>query len=116
MALRLRDPHESGSWGVCPFRALTGLDCPGCGGLRAVNDLTHLDLAAAASSNLLVVLVVPLAIAVWGWWLVVRWRGVPLPPSVEAASLRWGVVAMVVLVAFAVLRNLPGLEWLSSTG
>ena len=54
-ALRLRDPHTSGSWGFCPSKLLLGIDCPGCGGLRAVNDLTHLDVASAASSNLLLV-------------------------------------------------------------
>ena len=29
-----------------------GFYCPGCGGLRAVNDLTHGDVGAALSSNL----------------------------------------------------------------
>ncbi|MFI2707066.1 DUF2752 domain-containing protein, partial [Nocardioides sp. CER28] len=40
LALYLRDPHQRGSWGVCPL-SLAGIYCPGCGGLRAVNDLTH---------------------------------------------------------------------------
>ncbi len=40
VALHLRDPHKSGSWGFCPWLVLTGTYCPGCGGLRAVNDLT----------------------------------------------------------------------------
>jgi hypothetical protein len=115
VALRLRDPHEAGSWGLCPFRALTGLDCPGCGALRAVNDLTHLDLAAAASSNLLLVVAVPVAVALWGWVLAVRWRGGPLPGSRQSTSLRWGMAVIVVGVGFAVARNLPGLEWLAST-
>ena len=50
LALHLRDPHDSYSWGLCPSSVL-GLACPGCGGLRAVNDLTNLRLADAASSN-----------------------------------------------------------------
>lgn len=25
----------------CPFKLLTGLDCPGCGGQRAVHDFLH---------------------------------------------------------------------------
>ena len=33
------------SWGLCPSAAL-GFSCPGCGGLRAVNDLTHGDVGA----------------------------------------------------------------------
>ena len=40
LALHLRDPHSSGTWGYCPS-ALLGFSCPGCGGLRAVNDLTR---------------------------------------------------------------------------
>ncbi|WP_131724959.1 DUF2752 domain-containing protein, partial [Mycobacteroides abscessus] len=28
---------------VCPLKALTGLDCPGCGGLRMVYSLMHGD-------------------------------------------------------------------------
>ena len=45
VALHLRDPHVSHSWGVCPLYALTGIYCPGCGGLRGVNDLTDGHLA-----------------------------------------------------------------------
>ena len=58
-ALHVRDPHVSHSWGVCPLYVLTGIYCPGCGGLRAVNDLTDGHLGAAASSNLLLVLLDP---------------------------------------------------------
>ena len=58
VALHVRDPHASGAWGYCPT-ALLGVSCPFCGSLRAVNDLTHLDLGAAASSNLLFVLAAP---------------------------------------------------------
>ena len=59
LALHLRDPHEHGSWGFCPSAAI-GFYCPGCGGLRAVNDLTHGDVGAALSSNILVTLMIPL--------------------------------------------------------
>ena len=45
-----------------------GVYCPGCGGLRAVNDLTNGDLGAAASSNLLLVVLLPVAVL----WLL-RW-------------------------------------------
>ena len=48
LALHFRDPHVEGSWGQCPLNLVTGLDCPGCGGLRAVNNLTNFDLAGAA--------------------------------------------------------------------
>ena len=55
-------------------RAL-GFSCPGCGGLRAVNDLTNGDVGAALSSNLLVTLMIPVAMVLLALWAVDRWRG-----------------------------------------
>ena len=77
LALRLRDPHESGAWGVCPFHAMTGAWCPGCGSLRAVNDLTHGDVLAAASSNLVFVLALPVLALLWVGWVRHSWAGTP---------------------------------------
>ncbi len=109
-ALHFRDPHAEGSWGFCPS-ALLGVACPGCGGLRAVNDLTNLQLADAASSNLLFVLALPVIVLALGRWTVDQWRGTT---RVARAELTWlattGVVTL--LVAFTVLRNLPG-SWLA---
>jgi hypothetical protein len=111
VALHLRDPNVAGSWGpsgigLCPWRALTGLWCPGCGGLRAVHELTHLDLAAAVSDNVLVVaLVVVLAVA-WVQWVRLRWRG----ESAERMLVLSPVASTAVLVTmgvFTVVRNLP---------
>ncbi len=113
LALHLRDPHRHGSWGECPLAAL-GLYCPACGGLRAVNDLTGGHVAAAASSNLLLVLALPFAAVAFGLWTSARWTGRPrraiaLPPPAGRA-LPW--VLAVVVVGFAVARNLPG-SWLA---
>lgn len=110
-ALHVRDPHVGGSWGVCPLFAAVGVYCPGCGGLRAVNDLTHGDVAAAASSNLAFVLVLPFAVAALLLWLGSRWRGVPVRLPVRLLRpLGWG--ALLLLAAFTVARNLPG-SWLA---
>ncbi|PUA79122.1 DUF2752 domain-containing protein [Nocardioides currus] len=112
LALRLRDPHVSGAWGYCPTKLLTDLDCPLCGGLRAVNDLTHLDLAAALSSNVLVVLAIPVVLLLWARRLVACWRGgEAMRPLVVPTSV-W-VVGLVVLAVFTVVRNLPG-SWLAA--
>ncbi len=111
VALHFRDPHVSGSWGFCPS-AMLGIWCPGCGGLRAVNDLTEFRLVDAASSNLLFVLAIPLILFALSRWVVHEWRG-----STGAArpEFNWlmttGVVA--VLVGFTVLRNLPPFGWLA---
>ncbi len=110
--LHLRDPHESGSYLFCPWLLLTGTYCPGCGGLRAVNDLTRGDLTAALSSNLLFVGSIPLLVVLWIRWFSDRWRGVQRVADSRRGVL-WACVFAAVALAFWVSRNLPGLEWLT---
>lgn len=107
LALRLRDPHVPGAWGGCPTKLLTDLDCPLCGSLRAVNDLTHLDVGAALSSNLVLVLAVPAILFFWGRRLVACWRGGEAMRPLAIPSWVW-VAGLVVLTVFTVVRNLPG--------
>lgn len=111
LALHLRDPHVSHSWGVCPLFALTGIYCPGCGGLRGVNDLTDGHVAQAASSNLLLVLAIPFAALFFARWSYGAWTGrevraVPAVPKAVTTGL------VVLVVAFTLARNLPG-SWLA---
>ena len=73
LALHVRDPHSSGSWGLCPWFVLTGHYCPGCGTLRAVNDLTNFDIVGAASSNLVFVALVPVLVLGWLSWTRRAW-------------------------------------------
>jgi hypothetical protein len=118
IALHFRDPHGSGSWGYCPFYALTGLYCPGCGGLRAVNDLTNGDLVGAASSNLVFVALLPLIVLVWVRWTRRAWAGessggVAARPRAGVRAGVWIIALSVVLLVFAVLRNLPMGSWLA---
>ena len=112
LALHLRDPHRSGAWGYCPFKLLTGLDCPLCGSLRAVSDLSNGQVAAAASSNLLLVLLVPAAVAGWLMWTRARWQDGDARPW--RLGDRGGYAVLVVLVVFAVVRNTPWGAWLHS--
>lgn len=114
IALHFRDPHAAGSWGECPWLALTGLYCPGCGGLRAVNDLTNGDLAGAASSNLVFVVMIPALVLWWLSWTRVAWSGTS--GSGHRARRHTGVwiaVFTVVMVVFGVLRNLSFGSWLA---
>ena len=110
--LHVRDPHQSGSWGLCPWLLLTGSYCPGCGGLRAVNDLTRGDVAGAASSNLLLLASLPLVVGWWARWVLVRWQGLMRPVDgrhAVAACAVFGVLA----IGFAVLRNTGAGAWLA---
>lgn len=101
----LNNPHEAGHYPGCVYRGLTGFWCPGCGGLRAVYDLAHGDVAGAIGMNPLVVFVVlPVAIVFVGWWALSA-GGARVPPVRFPAWAAWGTV--VVLLAFWVLRNVP---------
>ncbi|MBM3675243.1 MAG: DUF2752 domain-containing protein [Actinobacteria bacterium] len=102
VTLALVDP--AGGPPVCPFKAATGLDCPGCGGTRAAHQLFTGHLGAALDFNVLAVLAMPFIL--WGLftWLTrvfggPVWRGI-------SVSNRWTAVAVVVLLAFWVVRNL----------
>ena len=111
LALHVRDPHTSGSWGYCPSSML-GFYCPGCGGLRAVNDLTDGHVGAALSSNLLFLLVLPVLVFLLGRWAVERWTGKVRQP--DPRRLRLFLVSLgVAAVVFTVLRNLPAGSWLA---
>ena len=96
----LADPHRPGFlFPVCPFKALTGWNCPGCGGLRMTHDVLHGDFAAAVVDNVFVLVGLPLLAA----WLLVRWRrGQPLMPKPAV------VVIAVAAITWTVVRNLPG--------
>jgi Protein of unknown function (DUF2752) len=110
--VHVRDPHDPGSYAYCPFHLLTGLYCPGCGGLRAVHDLTHGNVGDALSSNLIVVaMVLPLLAVTWLNWLQSRWRGRPLAATLPTQRLVW--CWLVLVLAFAVARNLPFGAWLA---
>lgn len=105
VAVHFRDPHRDASWGLCPLFALTGLYCPGCGGMRAVNDLTNGNLRAAISSNVLTVTLLPIIV---GWWLLEvrnRWRGVRVVPFARRHATTTTTLAVVVAFGFMVARN-----------
>ena len=102
----LRDPSRQGGFLPCPFHAVTGLWCPGCGMTRGMHALLHGQVRAALGFNLLLVAVVPLAIYGWFNWLDLRPAGRRLPRLTAVPSQVW-TVAVVFAFAFGVARNLP---------
>jgi Protein of unknown function (DUF2752) len=98
------DPHTPGHYPTCPFHAVTGLWCPGCGGLRAVHDLAHGHLVAALHENVLVVLLGPSLVI---WWLIAWHRRTADRRITLVLSSRGTVFVLVLLGVFAVVRNLP---------
>ena len=105
------DPNEPGHYPTCPFLATTGLYCPGCGALRGIHDLLHGDVAGALARNPMTVIAVPYLILAWIAW-VLRVTGRPAPRSTSLPP--WTIWLLLgVVVAFGVLRNVPGWDWLS---
>ncbi|MEU1039532.1 DUF2752 domain-containing protein [Streptomyces sp. NPDC005551] len=98
------DPNEPGHYPLCPLLRLTGLYCPGCGGLRSAHAFVHGDFAAALTDNALAVAGYLVFAAVWSVWVVRAARGRPVRIDLGPVHL-WCVG--VLLLAFTLVRNLP---------
>jgi Protein of unknown function (DUF2752) len=102
------NPSRYGFYPPCLFHSLTGLDCPGCGGTRALYQLLHGHIETAFRLNALLVALLPF----------VAWRGIRIAtarfrrqPMVQPITPTWLWVFFALTVAFGILRNLPGLTW-----
>ena len=94
------DPHRPGAlFPACPFKLLTGWNCPFCGGLRMTHDVLHADLAAAVVDNVFLLIGLPM-LALWWLW---RRNG-----GRRAFTPAVGVVITVTALMWTVVRNLPG--------
>jgi Protein of unknown function (DUF2752) len=113
------DPNEPGHYPTCPFLMLTGLYCPGCGGLRTVYALVHGDPVTALGLNPLVVLMIPVLVLLWGRWTLRAWSGggsTGKPGGAPAGNFIRPVHAWLLLALMAVFwiaRNLPFGEFLA---
>ena len=105
VVLHLFDPSEATSFPTCPFYAVTGLYCPGCGTLRCLHALLHADLRSALDYNALTVLFVPMLVTAW---LSVGLAGIRGREPPMWSTPRWAVwVLGVGIGSFWILRNLP---------
>lgn len=105
IVLFVLDPAESPIFPPCPFHALTGLHCAGCGSLRGLHQLLGGNIVAALDLNPLMVLSLPFV----GYALISECAktllGKALPGFFMPAFWIWAILAIV--VAFGILRNVP---------
>ena len=99
------DPSTAGFFPVCTLHEMTGWQCPGCGGLRAVHQLSHGNIAAAWHLNPFVVALLPV-----GLWLGLRemvhvLTGRQWPGLVTRPLFGWLLAGALIL--FGILRNVP---------
>ena len=104
------NPAEHGFYPQCFFHHVTSLQCPGCGGLRAIHQLLHGHLLAALHLNSAAVLSLPLFAGLLWREIAGRRKGLR---GRHFVSGRWvgGLVGM--LLVFTLLRNLPAFAFLS---
>jgi len=96
-------PTAHSFYPICVFHALTGWQCPGCGGTRALYHLLHLHVGQALQYNALVTVLAPMAL-VWFvyWYAAVVFRG--YSPGLRV-SRPVAVCLYVVVLFFAAARN-----------
>ena len=115
VAVAVVDPSSPDSvFPACPFHAVTGIWCPGCGLTRATHHLLNGDVPAALGSNLFVPLVLGAIVMAWVVWAC-RAFGRPIRSFGEHVPDRFGMVVGVSMGVYMVLRNLPipALRWLA---
>lgn len=107
------DPVRHSFYPTCLLHKVTGLSCPGCGGLRALHQLTHGNIVTAFRCNPLLIALLPFVLFVGFRWLK---RG-PAPFANSSGLCRpvilWTLLAVTLL--FTILRNLPwpAFAWMS---
>ena len=99
------NPEQHAFFPKCGFHALTGFDCPGCGGQRALHQLLHGNLPEAFRYNALLVSLAPL-----GLWMLIRrgirfGTGLSLPSPFSHPTWPWLLAGLVII--FGIVRNLP---------
>lgn len=99
------DPASSTLYVPCPFHALTGLQCPGCGSLRAIHHLMHGHVATAFMLNPLMIVVSPFLGYSFLSYLMATSRRRLLPPIFVPAVGIW--IFLGVVLFFWVIRNTP---------
>ncbi|MEU4825367.1 DUF2752 domain-containing protein [Actinomadura sp. NPDC023710] len=99
------DPNEAGHYPTCPFLALTGFQCPGCGSMRTVHALAHGHLQEAFGLNVLTVAMLPVLVFFWLRWARARALDRPVRTKVAHPALIWILFGAILL--FWLIRNLP---------
>ena len=107
--LYLFNPAQSGFYPICIFHSTTGLLCPGCGSLRAMHQLLHGHVLTALRYNLLLVCSAPFVAAFSVRYAYGKLRGKPVALTIQP---QWIYAGAILLILFAVLRNLPAFSLL----
>ena len=104
----LHNPAHSHFYPICLFHQLTGVNCPGCGGFRAVYQLLHGHFLLALRDNALSVIVLPILMIYYCLWTF-------LPDLLDLILSRMPIIVRVrcsaflfwAVLTFWIVRNIP---------
>lgn len=99
------DPNRPGHYPTCPFLAVTGYYCPGCGSLRMIHAIGHGHLAEAFGRNPLAFATLPVLAYLWVRWAWAAQTGRQVRSRILHPAVIIGFT--VVILLFWLLRNLP---------
>ena len=104
------NPSTHGFYPICLFHALTGWNCPGCGGTRSLYALLHGNFPLALKDNALFVVLLAVAGARGVWFAAKKTRRQPVGNFLPA-NILWALLA--IAMVFTALRNVPAFALLS---
>lgn len=104
--LFIYEPGRSGFFPECPFRALTGIICPGCGSTRALHHLLHGNVETALLLNPLMFLLLPVLLYTLVRHTKAAVTGEVLRGNRVPAHYIWALFG--VILFFWIVRNVPG--------
>jgi uncharacterized protein DUF2752 len=105
------EPGKSGFFPICPFRALTGFTCPGCGATRGLHRLLHGDVVSAFELNPLFLVALPFLL-----FALVRYTNAALRHrTIKGNQLhpRYIWMLFAVVLSFWIFRNTPWYPFVS---
>lgn len=90
----------------CTFKTITGWDCPGCGGQRALYNLLHFEFLKSLKYNALFLILIPyLCLLIFYEIRNYFWK-TPIPRNFFTSNkMLW--LFLITLLLFGILRNLP---------
>ncbi len=111
--LATHKPVEGGLFPPCLFHLATGLHCPGCGGTRAAHLALSGDFLGALRQNAFFLALMPL-VAIYLFTLT-RYAATGTWSAPKISGKKATAIIAVLVIGFAILRNLPGLEFMAPT-
>jgi hypothetical protein len=105
VAVTYFNPATTGFFPVCPFHALTGLNCPGCGLTRGFHAVSHGDVLSALHFNALIPFYFLFFLYLFVSLALILFRGRGLKFRTFSPRVIYGFLALTLV--FSVVRNLP---------